>query len=180
MKTVLAAIPIGKHAEVAFAHLKAAISRASNIISEEVVLAGQCMPLPLQMDTAEAMLSSIDSADLIIVDLTDSEPNTMYELGLAHGKGKPVIHITSETMGRPVDLVHFSAHHYLLSTPDTRFYGRLSQSIVEALTSPNNFTHPHHRLKEGEIDRTVFISYSHVNKDCLKRLQVHLGPVARG
>ena len=36
----------------------------------------------------------IDTADLLIADLTDLNPNVFYELGIAHGLGIPTVLLT--------------------------------------------------------------------------------------
>ena len=53
------------------------VSRADDLLNQQNILAD--------------ILSSIASTDLIIVDLTDSNPNVYYELGLAHALNKPTI-----------------------------------------------------------------------------------------
>ena len=52
--------------------------------------------------------SQIEQADLVLADLTGSNPNVMYELGLAHAKGKRVV-ITckKEKNERLEDLIPF-------------------------------------------------------------------------
>ena len=44
-----------------------------------------------QQNILRDILFSIESADLLVADLTDSNSNVYYELGLAHALGKPVI-----------------------------------------------------------------------------------------
>ena len=50
------------------------------------------------------ILTSIDSYDLIVADLTDNNPNVYYELGLAHGLARPVILLTQSIESVPFDL----------------------------------------------------------------------------
>ena len=76
------------------------------------------------------------SADIIIAEITGSNPNVFYELGLAHAFGKPVIFLTREPPeDAPVDIKQFEyihydlgQHHELLATLDkaihTAFAGR--------------------------------------------------------
>ena len=53
----------------------------------------------------ENILSEITKADLIIADITDGNPNVMYELGFAHALKKPVLHIVEKGAGSiPFDL----------------------------------------------------------------------------
>ena len=59
---------------------------------------------------------SIASADLIVADLTDSNPNVYYELGLAHALRKPVI-----LLGQDMDEIPFDIRSYRLIIYSTHF-----------------------------------------------------------
>ncbi len=53
----------------------------------------------------ESVLQDIAKADLIIADITGSNPNVMYELGFAHALKKPVLQIVEKEVGSvPFDL----------------------------------------------------------------------------
>jgi hypothetical protein len=49
----------------------------------------------------------INEAALIIADVTGRNPNVMYEIGMAHTIGKPVIIITQDINDVPFDLKHY-------------------------------------------------------------------------
>ena len=49
---------------------------------------------------------SINIASLIIADITDKDPRVMYEIGLAHAIGKPIVIITQEIEDTFFDLGH--------------------------------------------------------------------------
>jgi hypothetical protein len=74
--------------------------------------------------TMDAIGAQIDQADLFIADLTGSDPNVLYELGLAHAKNKPVLMIyrkeRDERLERliPFDLREFRVLPYSPSKPD--------------------------------------------------------------
>ncbi|MGI8655084.1 MAG: hypothetical protein ACR2LC_07685 [Pyrinomonadaceae bacterium] len=54
---------------------------------------------------SESVLQDIAKADLIIADITGSNPNVMYELGFAHALKKPVLQIVEKEAGNiPFDL----------------------------------------------------------------------------
>jgi hypothetical protein len=46
----------------------------------------------------------IRRSDVVVVDVTDNNPNVFYELGLAHALGKEVIVITQNVAGVPFDI----------------------------------------------------------------------------
>ena len=63
------------------------------------------------------IIEMIEKSDLIIADLTSSNPNVYYELGIAHAFGKPVIHLVQS----PVEDVPFDLRSYRLITYSTDF-----------------------------------------------------------
>lgn len=65
---------------------------------------------------ADEMLDSLRSSDFIIADLSESNPNVVFELGVAHGLRKPfVILVSTEGEGKiPSDL---SGYQYITYDP---------------------------------------------------------------
>lgn len=64
----------------------------------------------------EKIETEIQSADLIIGDITYASPNVFYELGIARAYGKPIIFMTQDDpKTAPVDLRHFEFIHYDLA-----------------------------------------------------------------
>jgi hypothetical protein len=58
--------------------------------------------------------SEIGSSDVTIVDLTDLNPNVMYELGARQGLGRPYILMAAEGQALPFDLLDFRTIFYKL------------------------------------------------------------------
>jgi hypothetical protein len=54
----------------------------------------------------ERIYNQITSADFIIADMTDRNPNVFYETGYAHAKGKTCLLLTSNADDIPFDLKH--------------------------------------------------------------------------
>jgi hypothetical protein len=50
---------------------------------------------------------AINTASIVIADMTGRNPNVMYEIGMAHTVGKPVIMITQGIEDVPFDLKHY-------------------------------------------------------------------------
>ena len=59
------------------------------------------------------IIQDIFEADLIIANLTDSNPNVMYELSFAHALRKPVVHLIREGQKPPFDI---SSQRYIAYT----------------------------------------------------------------
>jgi hypothetical protein len=81
----------------------------------------------------EKVEAEIQSADLIIGDITYSSPNVFYELGIARANRKPIIFMTQEDpKSAPVDLRHFEFIHYDLSL-DQELLAKLDNAIQNTL-----------------------------------------------
>ena len=52
------------------------------------------------------MLNAIRTADLVVIDLTDNNPNVFYEMAIAHGYRVPCVHIITEGQKIPFDVQH--------------------------------------------------------------------------
>ena len=79
------------------------VSRADNIESQQNIL--------------KDVMGGIGHADLIVADLTYSNPNVYYELGVAHASKKPTIHLTQSLEDVPFDLQSYRLVEY-----DTHFW----------------------------------------------------------
>lgn len=76
------------------------------------------------------VISAIDRADIVIADLTDSNPNVFYELGITHALGRPCISVVEERLrilrsGKtqrqdlPFDIKAYRAHY--INLDENRF-----------------------------------------------------------
>ncbi|QUY43288.1 TIR domain-containing protein [Acaryochloris marina] len=80
---------------------------------------------------ADEMLESLRLSDFIIADLSEFNPNVIFELGVAHGLRKPfIILISSESEGQiPSDL---SGYQYLTYNPHDSYelHERLTRFVL--------------------------------------------------
>jgi len=74
------------------------VSRADDIRSSQNIL--------------KDIVRSIADSHLVVADLTDSNPNVYYELGLAHALGKPVLLLTQDINELPFDLRSYRVLSY--------------------------------------------------------------------
>jgi TIR domain len=125
----------------------------------------------------ESIRSAIKAASLVVADLTSSNPNVMYELGFAQALGKPLLIIASSSRSIPFDLARVRVVIYDVANPN-EFVERLARSITQALKDPEAF-----RFALGAAEReggpSVFLSYSHTDREYVDRLLVHLKPIER-
>ncbi|WP_256545753.1 hypothetical protein [Halobellus inordinatus] len=62
----------------------------------------------------EDIINGIANADLIVADLTGTNPNVFYELGIAHGLGVPTVLIAQDIDELPFDLAAYKTIEYSL------------------------------------------------------------------
>jgi hypothetical protein len=60
----------------------------------------------------EKIVTGIHDADIVIADLTFTNANVMYELGIAHALGKPTIMIAQSLHSLPFDVRAYPVHEY--------------------------------------------------------------------
>lgn len=90
------------------------------------------------------VIRSIVTADLIIADLTDHNPNVFYELAVAHGYRKPVVHLITEGQKIPFDITDQRTISYDLKDPASvdSAITRLRTSGKAALEDPDGLITP--------------------------------------
>ena len=68
---------------------------------------------PFSGDIVARVRSLIDDALAVIVDLSESKPNVLYELGYAHGIQRPTVHICSTSLADlPFDIRNWNTIRY--------------------------------------------------------------------
>jgi hypothetical protein len=60
----------------------------------------------------EKIVTGIHDADLVIADITNTNANVMYELGVAHSLGKPTIMLAQSVLSLPFDIRAYPVHEY--------------------------------------------------------------------
>ncbi|MFD6094014.1 hypothetical protein ACFWGN_18010 [Oerskovia sp. NPDC060338] len=90
------------------------------------------------------MIASILESDLIVADLTGSNPNVYYEVALAHAFGKPVVHIRLATEDRlPFDIKDVRVFDYSFDVADARKCAESVEAAASlALTDPKSVQTP--------------------------------------
>lgn len=82
---------------------------------------------------------SICEAKIVIADLSDFNPNVMYELGIAHTVGKDTILLhqsSTEEVKFPFDLAHIRRIEYANTQAGARILRRDLQATVNAILNP--------------------------------------------
>lgn len=118
----------------------------------------------------------IEKADLVIADVSDRNPNVMYELGFAQSLKKPILPIIQKGESIPFDIASIRTLIYdrnrLTETLGKPLRNYLAHSNFDQFLEKEITNYE----KEKKKKKTVFVSYSHADIDYLKRLEVHLKP----
>jgi hypothetical protein len=81
--------------------------------------------------------SSITRAKFLVADVSNKNPNVMYELGMAHALGKDVIMITQNINDIPFDLKHLRHIKYGLSPSEFEELKATLKRMAASLTDPS-------------------------------------------
>ena len=80
------------------------------------------------------IMNSIFDADLVIANLTNSNPNVMYELAVRHAIQKPIIHICEDNTKLPFDIID---QRTIFFTNDMQGVNELKKRLNEMLITIN-------------------------------------------
>ncbi len=82
--------------------------------------------------------SGINSAKVLVAELTTKNPNVFYELGIAHALNKPVVLVSSNEDDVPFDLKHIRVIYYNKDDPfwGQKLLNKVAENIVSALKNP--------------------------------------------
>ena len=104
---------------------------------------------------------AINMSDLVIAEMTGRNPNVLYELGLSHALGKPVIMITSNPEDIPFNVRHIRFIHYKTEEPNWghKLKKRLTKTMISIIKGKDEvFTFPKLSL-EDSIDKYVHAKF---------------------
>ncbi len=82
--------------------------------------------------------SGINSAKVLVAELTTRNANVFYELGMAHALEKPVVLVSSNEEDVPFDLQHIRVIYYDVKDP---FWGeklieKVAENVISAINNP--------------------------------------------
>jgi hypothetical protein len=82
--------------------------------------------------------SGINSAKVLLAELTSRNPNVFYELGLAHALEKPVVLISSNEDDVPFDLHHIRIIYYDVTDPfwGNKLMDKVAENLLSAIDNP--------------------------------------------
>jgi hypothetical protein len=82
--------------------------------------------------------SGINSARVLVAELTTRNPNVYYELGLAHALQKPVVLVSSNQEDVPFDLHHIRVIYYDVTDPfwGDKLMAKVAENVLSAIQNP--------------------------------------------
>lgn len=82
--------------------------------------------------------AGINSARVLVAELTTRNPNVFYELGLAHALEKPVVLVSSNEADIPFDLKHIRVIYYDMTDPfwGSKLLDKVAENILSAIEHP--------------------------------------------
>lgn len=91
-----------------------------------------------------SIIQHILDAEIVVADLSDMNPNVMYELGVRHAAGKPAIHISTLGTRIPFDVANLRVIIIDITDIDsiTSAAHNLSAAITEIENNPNESGSP--------------------------------------
>jgi hypothetical protein len=83
--------------------------------------------------------SGINSARVLVAELTGRNANVLYELGMAHALKKPVVLVSSNEDDVPFDVRHVRVIYYDMRDPfwGTKLIDKVAENILSALKNPD-------------------------------------------
>ncbi len=80
----------------------------------------------------------INTAKVLVAELSTRNPNVFYELGLAHALHKPVVLVSSNEPDVPFDLQHIRVIYHDVTDPfwGQKLIDKVAENILSALTKP--------------------------------------------
>lgn len=80
----------------------------------------------------------INQAGIIIADVTDKNPNVMYEVGIAHTVGRPTILLTQNAKKIPFDFAHLRHIEYRNSIDGREVFESRLREVIAEMTKGSN------------------------------------------
>lgn len=88
----------------------------------------------------EQIWDGLKRAKVLVAELTDRNPNVLYELGLAHALHKPVVLISSNEADVPFDVRHVRVIYYDVNDPfwGEKLIAKVAENVASALANPSD------------------------------------------
>lgn len=133
--------------------LKFIISPVAKKLGFDVVRADK---IPLPGIITDQIIKHLLDDELVIADLTDSNPNVFYELAIRHAARKPVVHIIQENERIPFDTAAMRTVEYSFDVGRIAHVKKeLENQVSFALREPSQITTPFSISTDMRLNKDV-------------------------
>lgn len=172
MKTCFVICPIGKEGSDA--------RKRSDTLFKHVIspVCQECSFEPIRIDRenttgslTDEIIAHIKTDDLVIADITDSNPNAFYEIGYRAALNKPAIHLMSKNNDIPFDVSSIRTFMYDLSDLDSveEVKDRLVQTI-QSITFVTSEPSPNTEIPSANTFNTQILQEIYKIQDSINKL----------
>ena len=130
-----------------------------------------------EKDYLALLVSTIESVDLIVANVSGQGANISMEVGAALFSRKPLLPVFQSDKDSPGSLMLSLQHVAYKSSDLAKDVSDRLKRYIEGLSAADNSTTT--TTVPPTIRHKVFISYSHADRNHLDRLLVHLKPIER-
>jgi hypothetical protein len=85
-----------------------------------------------ESDVIQDIFNLIFRSQIVVVDFSERNPNVMYETGIAHTLGRPVVPLSRSIDHVPFDLRHHRVLEYL---PNKQGLGEMREALAKRLST---------------------------------------------
>jgi nucleoside 2-deoxyribosyltransferase len=108
-------------------------------------------------ELTEKIIQGIYNSDVVIADLSGSNPNVLYELGIANALSKECLMLCQQAPEElPFDTKHFAVQRYV-NTPEG--LQALKARLIQILSSPVRIDSPVNRALDAELRKSRVATY---------------------
>ena len=142
MKKIFFVTPIGdsnsnEHRDADFV-MNTFISPVAEKLGYEVLRADLIQTVT---DISDSIIEQLDNSDLVIADITNSNPNVMFELGYRFSNKKPYLILTQSIPDIPFDIKGIRALEYTVTAPDIKDFNLRLTQMIRVIEESNQNLH---------------------------------------